>query len=146
MFTKDLVYIFTILEAIEKIFIYSLKFEKADEFYWENDQINFNATVNLLIAIGEEVKKIDNSLKFHYQNIHWKEIGGLRDKITHNYRGIDPTIIWSVIKDELPTLKIALISMLKKIDIENSLIKELINNPYYKHITYLVKNDEKSIN
>ena len=135
MFTKDLVYIFTILEAIEKIFIYSFKFEKADKFYWENDQINFNATVNLLIAIGEEVKKIDNSLKSQYQNIHWKEIGGLRDKIAHNYRGIDPTIIWSVIKDELPSLKIALVSMVKKIDIENDLIKELVNNPYYKHIT-----------
>ncbi|HOV14638.1 MAG TPA: DUF86 domain-containing protein [Spirochaetota bacterium] len=137
MLNNDLVYIFTILEAIEKIFIYSDKFQDADSFYWENDQINFNATVNLLIAIGEEVKKINVDLKSEYPKIHWKEIGGLRDKIAHNYRGVDPNIIWSVIKTELPILKDVLISMIRKLEIDKNLMQEIIESPYYKHIKYL---------
>jgi hypothetical protein len=49
---KNLVYVLTILEAIEKIKIYSSDFENPDDFLWANQQLNFNGTVNLLIAIG----------------------------------------------------------------------------------------------
>ena len=51
--SKNLTYILTILEAIEKISYYSKEFEDEEEFYFANKQLNFNATVNLLIAIGE---------------------------------------------------------------------------------------------
>jgi len=44
---KNLVYILTILEAIEKIKIYSKNFENTDDFLWDNNQQNFNASVNL---------------------------------------------------------------------------------------------------
>ncbi|HBD95093.1 MAG: hypothetical protein A2015_02350 [Spirochaetes bacterium GWF1_31_7] len=139
MLNNNVIYILTVLEAIEKISIYSKNFKTPDELYWANDQINFNASVNLLIAIGEETKKIDSNLKFDYQEIHWKAICGLRDKVAHNYRGIDPVIIWSVIKDELPILKIAMVSMIKKLDLNKDLLKEFIDNKYYKHLTYLIE-------
>ena len=61
--SKNLTYILTILEAIEKIFYYSKEFKDEEEFYFANKQLNFNASVNLLIAIGEENKKIDKELK-----------------------------------------------------------------------------------
>ena len=57
--SKNILYILTMLEAIEKIFIYSADFENEEEFYLANEQLNFNASVNLRIAIGEENKKID---------------------------------------------------------------------------------------
>mgnify|MGYP003544107494 CR=1 FL=1 len=61
--SKNLTYILTILEAIEKISYYSKEFKDEEEFYLANKQLNFNATVNLLSAICEENKKIDDNLK-----------------------------------------------------------------------------------
>ena len=55
--SRNMLYILTILEAIEKISLYCDAFEDEEQFYQANNQLNFNATVNLLIAIGEENKK-----------------------------------------------------------------------------------------
>jgi len=52
--SKNILYILTMLESIEKIFIYSSDFEDEEKFYFANKQLNFNATANLLISIGEE--------------------------------------------------------------------------------------------
>ncbi|MFZ4085829.1 MAG: hypothetical protein ACOYK1_09915, partial [Vampirovibrionia bacterium] len=59
---KNLISSLTILEAIEKILIYSSEYQSYSDFLWANDQKDFNATANLLIAIGEEVKNIDHNL------------------------------------------------------------------------------------
>ncbi len=63
---KNLVHILTILEVIEKIFIYVKEIETADDFLWHDNQKNINASVALLIAIGEETKKINDGLKNEY--------------------------------------------------------------------------------
>ena len=68
--SKNMLYILTMLEAIEKVFIYSSDFVDEQEFYDANRQLNFNATVNLLIAIGEENKKIDKDLKNEFSTFH----------------------------------------------------------------------------
>ena len=81
--SKNVLYILTMLEAIEKIFIYSADFENEEKFYLANKQLNFNASVNLLIAIGEENKKIDEELKTS-NKINWKNLSAMRDKVSHN--------------------------------------------------------------
>ena len=86
MYSKgNLIYILTILEAIEKIFIYSSEFESADAFFQANDQLNYNASNNLLLAIGEESKKIDSQLKNEFDNIPWVQIAGSIFKIRMVY-------------------------------------------------------------
>ena len=133
---KNLTYILTMLEAIEKIFIYSNDFEDEEDFYHANKQLNFNASVNLLIAIGEENKKIDENLKIS-KKINWKNISALRDKISHNYRGIDEYIVWDIIQNYLPKLKIALIKMIPKIENYKIYLKEALNSDYYEDLKYL---------
>ena len=135
---KNLTYILTMLEAIEKIFIYSNDFEDEEDFYHANKQLNFNASVNLLIAIGEENKKIDKNLKIS-KEINWKNISALRDKISHNYRGIDEYIVWDIIQNYLPKLKIALIEMIPKIENYKIYIKEALKSEYYEDLKYLEK-------
>ncbi len=71
--SKNLIYILTILEAIEKILYYSREFSTEEDFFYANKQLNFNATVNLLIAIGEENKKIDEALKSS-NTLNWKNV------------------------------------------------------------------------
>ena len=134
---KNLVYILTILESIEKIKIYCRDYEDSDEFLWANNQLNFNGTVNLLIAIGEESKKIESKLKKEFPKIKWKPIAGIRDKLAHDYRGIDPNIVWNVIQNDLDVLKDAMIQMLAKIKYNKKVLKEALNTKYYSHLSYI---------
>lgn len=94
---KNLVYILTSLECIEKAFIYSGDFDNEKTFYRANDQMNFNACQILLQTIGEESKKIEGDLKDKYPSIPWQNIGNLRNRIAHDYRGTEPAIIFDVI-------------------------------------------------
>jgi len=134
--SKNMLYILTILEAIEKIFIYSKDFEDEEEFYYANRQLNFNATVNLLIAIGEENKKIDKGLKTSTL-INWKNLSAMRDKISHDYRGVDESIVWNVIHEYLPKLKIALVDMIPHIYNYKNYIEEALKSEYYEDLFYL---------
>ncbi|MCX6584542.1 MAG: DUF86 domain-containing protein [Candidatus Aminicenantes bacterium] len=134
---NNLVYILTILESIEKIKIYSNEFGNADDFLWANQQLNFNGTVNLLIAIGEESKKIDAKLKEEFLDIDWKAIAGIRDKMSHDYRGIDPHIVWNVIRTKLDDLKQAMIRMIERIDYDKETLAEALKTNYYSHLSYL---------
>jgi uncharacterized protein with HEPN domain len=124
------------LEAIEKITFYSKDFKDEEEFYFANKQLNFNAVVNLLIAIGEENKKIDDGLKIS-DLVNWKNISAMRDKISHNYRGIDESMVWDIIHNHLQNLKIALIDMLPKIEDHKLYIQESLKTYYYEDLGYL---------
>lgn len=136
---KNLLYLLTILECIEKISIYSYNIQSPQDFLEANDQMNFNASNNLLIAIGEESKKIDLTLKSEFPLYPWSEVAGLRDKLAHDYRGLDPEIIFSVINDYLGGLKEVVISLISIMNPPHSLLNELLDNAYYKHIRYLIK-------
>ena len=92
--SKNLIYILTMLECIEKAFIYTSEFNNPTDFIWANEQRELNATVSLFIAIGEEAKKIDQNLKDAVKtDLSWKDIAGLRDKISHDYRGVDGDVL-----------------------------------------------------
>ena len=134
--SKNMLYVLTILEAIEKINIYSQEFEDDESFFFANKQLNFNATVNLLIASGEESKKIDEELKTS-PAINWKNLSAMRDKISHDYRGVDESIVWNVVQEYLPKLKTALIEMIPKIDEHEVYIKEALKSDFYDDIHYL---------
>ncbi len=136
--SKNITYILTILEAIEKIFYYSKGFEDEEEFFYTNKQLNFNATVNLLIAIGEENKKIDDALKSS-DALSWKNISAMRDKISHNYRGIDESMVWDILQNYLPTLKKLLIEMLPKIQNYQTYVEEALKSEYYEDLHYLME-------
>ncbi len=135
---KNILYILTILELIEKIDIYIQGFSKSKEFYNAKDQLYFNATVSLLLAIGEEVKKIDNSLKTN-KEIPWKHIGDMRNILAHNYRGIDDEIVWEVSKDGLKPLKNELIKIIVVNFKDSSLLKQSLDLEFYRHLVYLKK-------
>ncbi len=138
MFDKQLLYILTILEAVEKIRIYTAEFSDALDFFEANDQMNFNATVNLLIAIGEESKKIDDAKKLTLPDIQWSSIIGLRNELSHNYRGIDYHIIWNVVQVHLDKIKIACIAILLQLDIEEEILKKAVTSRYYEHLAYIL--------
>jgi len=54
-----------------------------------------------LKVIGEAVKKIPDDIKHKYSQLHWKEMGGTRDKLIHEYFGVNLKIVWKVRDEEL---------------------------------------------
>jgi uncharacterized protein with HEPN domain len=61
---------------------------------------------HILDAIkNEAVKKLSSDLKKNYKNIPWKDIAGLRDKLIHNYFGVDILLVWTICKRDIPELK-----------------------------------------
>ncbi|MGB3618013.1 MAG: HepT-like ribonuclease domain-containing protein [Catalinimonas sp.] len=135
---KNLTHILTILESIEKIDLYTRDFEDADVFFERNDQMHFNACQALLLVIGEESKKIEAALRDEHPTIPWNLIAGLRNRIAHDYRSIDPYVSFDVIRNYLPDLKKELMRMLRKVDFEKSLLERAVQTPYYAHLTYLL--------
>lgn len=96
------IYLKDILDSINFIeeFINAMSF---DEF--KKDEKTSSATVRKLEIIGEAAKHIPKEVIDANKEIPWKEMAGMRDKITHDYFGIDYNIIWNVIKNRLPDLK-----------------------------------------
>ncbi len=135
---KNLIYIFTMLECTEKCFIYTNGFSDPHEFIWANDQLPLNGVVSMFIAIGEESKKIDDNLKQAVKfELNWSDIAKIRDKISHDYRGVDADILWTVIYKDLPKLKNALIEMIQLINPAKELLNEFLDSVYYRHLSYL---------
>ncbi len=62
------------------------------------------ATIRALEVIGESSNRISDELKEKYPHLPWIEMRGLRNRIIHNYDDIDYTIIWNVLKNEIPNL------------------------------------------
>jgi uncharacterized protein with HEPN domain len=134
----NLIYIFTILEAIEKINIYTEEFKDDETFYYANNQMNFNAVVSLLIAIGEENKKIDSVIKYDYE-FNWNDISKMRDKISHNYRGINPYMVWDIIENSLQSYRTVLISILPNVDDFKEALDDALDSNFYNNLKFLVK-------
>lgn len=136
---NNLIYIFTILESIEKINLYTKDLTDDEEFYYANNQMNFNAVVSLLIAIGEENKKIDQQIKDNY-TFNWNDISKMRDKISHNYRGINPYMVWDIIKNSLGEYQNILKGILPNIDQFEEALGDALNSNFYTHLEYLKDN------
>lgn len=53
---------------------------------------------------GEAVKLLSDKIKKKYPNIPWKDIAGTRDKLIHDYFGVNIDIVWNISKNEIPFL------------------------------------------
>ncbi len=62
------------------------------------------AVVRSIEIIGEASKKIDDEFKSTHNHIEWKKIAGTRDKLIHDYFGIDYDIVWDIIENKIPDL------------------------------------------
>ena len=71
-----------------------------------NDETLTRAFIRSIEIIGEATKKISPELRIKYPTVNWKEMAGTRDKLIHDYLGVDYDIVWDIVENELPNLKI----------------------------------------
>ncbi len=98
--------------------------------------MNFNGTITLLIAIAEETKKIDNKLLQTQPHIEWQHIADMRNVLAHDYRGIDPEIVFDVVRNELTILEVAFIQMLT--NLPSDAVREIVETNQYQHLYYII--------
>jgi uncharacterized protein with HEPN domain len=103
-------YIKDILDCIGRVeeFVGDMNF---DEFL--ADDKTSSAVVRKLEIIGEATKNIPKSITQKYDEVPWKEMARMRDKIIHFYFGVDYEIVWSVIKERLPEIKPTILQILE---------------------------------
>ena len=80
------------------------------------DKKSINAVIRSIEVIGEASKKIPHSMRKDFPDIPWKKMAGMRDKLIHEYFGVDLEIIWEVIKTDLPSIKPLVIEAIDKLE------------------------------
>lgn len=98
-------YLEDILQSITDIrmFIGDITF---DQFC--SDRKTINAVVRSLEIIGEATKKIPEEIRRLHTDLPWSEIAAMRDKLIHEYFGIDLEIVWETVKEDLGPLESAM--------------------------------------
>jgi len=69
-----------------------------------SDETLKRAVTRSLSIIGEATKKIPVDIKYKWQSISWREMAGMRDKLVHDYMGVNYLIVWDVAKNIIPVL------------------------------------------
>ena len=105
-------YLSDLIEAIDKIeqFIDLMTFEK-----FEKDEKTIFAVIRALEIMGEAAKKIPHGIRAKYKHIPWKQIAGMRDKLIHEYFGVNTKVIWKTVKEDIPMVKPLIKQMFKDI-------------------------------
>ncbi len=105
---EDYIFIEYILESIKDIEFFTKEISK-DAFFKNKEKQN--AVVRSLEIIGEAVNNIPDNLIEKYPSVPCREIAGTRDKIIHNYFGVDLSIVWDIVKINIPDLKIKILKI-----------------------------------
>lgn len=68
------------------------------------DETLKRAVTRSLSIIGEATKKIPADVKYAWQSISWRQMAGMRDRLVHDYMGVNYLIVWDVAKNIIPAL------------------------------------------
>ena len=69
-----------------------------------DDETLKRAVVRSLEIVGEATKKIPADFKVKWSSIQWKNMAGMRDRLIHDYIGVNYSIIWDVLVNKIPEL------------------------------------------
>ena len=69
-----------------------------------SDEKTLDAVVRNFTIIGEASNRIDDNVKIKFPLIDWDEMRGFRNRIIHEYFGIDNQLLWEIIENELDDL------------------------------------------
>ena len=105
----DFAYLCHLRDAAETIASY---LKDVDESTFRTTQLIQDGVIRQLQIIGEATKKLSPGLRSEHPAVPWQDIAGMRDKLVHDYFGVDLDAVWLAASDDVPSLLGQVLKML----------------------------------
>ena len=96
------VYLRHILDAITRVEEYT---KGTDYKGFLGNSLIQAGVIREIEIVGEATKKLSQDFTARYPAVPWKKIAGMRDKLIHDYLGVDPEAVWYTVERDMPKLK-----------------------------------------
>ncbi len=103
-----------IFEAAERAlgYVQGLTFEE-----FAADPRTVDAVSYAIVVIGEAVKAVPETVTVAMPEIPWADIRGMRNKVAHEYFGVDVGVLWQTVREDLPPLVVSLRALAARSDL-----------------------------
>ena len=98
----DSVYLRHVIDASERIAEY---LDGVNLVQFEKNHLLQDGVIRQLEIVGEAIKRVSKDLRTAYPEVPWQDIAGMRDKLIHDYFGVDIETVWLTAHDDISILK-----------------------------------------
>lgn len=97
----ETVYLRHIIDAILAVAEY---IEGVDEEAFKGNRLVQDGVIRQIQIIGEATKRLSAEFRASHSSVPWQDIAGMRDKLVHDYLGVDIETVWLTAQEDLPPL------------------------------------------
>lgn len=63
-----------------------------------------DAVIRALEVVGEATKRLSSAVREQHASLPWRSMAGVRDKLIHDYFGVNLDVVWQIVTEELPPI------------------------------------------